>query len=204
MPISVQTRATEPVRPPPRTTLPGDTLTISAPALPRDGGPLTDGWSAIVVQLAQNDKAGAERLLNELLRLEPNHTAARTALGRLYADRGEWVSAQRQCQLALEQDVLCVPAHYLLAQMHEHRGEYDAALAAYRRTLYLDPQFVPGMLGLANSWRQIGNVAHANRAYRNAWRYLSSLPTTAAIEGVDGMTVGDLLALVGQQIGSPA
>jgi chemotaxis protein methyltransferase CheR len=196
-------RAATPIRMPERKAPPSDTPPASCPAAPAYDGTSIDRWPAIAARLAQGDKANAELLLHELLRVEPAHIAAHTALGRLYADRGECSSAQHHCQLALEQDALHVPAHFLLAEIHEHEGQYDAALAAYRRTLYLDPQFIPGMLGMANCWHQIGHAANAYRAYSNALRYLTTLPPTAAVPGINGVTVGDILALIRQQIVAP-
>jgi chemotaxis protein methyltransferase CheR len=161
-------------------------------------------WPTIARRLAQRDTAGAEPLLNDLLRADPSHIPALMALGQLYADRAEWARARQHCMLTLAQDSLCIPAHYLLAQIHEHQGQFDAALAAYRRTVYLDRSFVPGMLGMANVWRRLGNAADAHRAYRNALRYLATLPPTAAVPGTDGATVSDMLALIQQLLVVPA
>jgi chemotaxis protein methyltransferase CheR len=157
-------------------------------------------WLKIVARLAQGDKAGAELRLNELLQVDPGHVEAGQALGQLYADRGEWQKAEQQCLQVLNQDALYIPAHYLLGQIYEHQGQLDAALAAYRRTLYLDPHFVLGMIGIAGAWRQLGRAANARRAYHNALQYLSTLPAGTLVLGDDGATVGDLLALVQQQL----
>jgi hypothetical protein len=159
-----------------------------------------DLWPAIAARLAQGDKAGAEELLKELLRSVPGHVPALTALGRLYADRAEWVSARQQCLLALEQDSLCIPAHFLLAQVHEHQEQLDAALAAYRRVLYLDRSYVPAMLGMANVWRRMGRAADAQRYYRNALNYLGTLAPTTLIPDADGATAGELMALIARQL----
>jgi chemotaxis protein methyltransferase CheR len=161
---------------------------------------VSDNWSSIAARLAQGEKAGGEELLKELLRAEPAHVPALTALGRLYADRAEWASARQQCMLALERDPLCVPAHYLLAQIHEHHGQLDAALAAYRRVLYLDRSFVPAMLGMADVWRRMGRAADAQRHYRNALKYLAGLPPATSIPEADGATAAEMMALVARQL----
>lgn len=184
-----------------QTPLPAQQL-AQPPTQPRQ--PAADLWPAIALRLAQGDKAGAEALLSDLLRDDLSHTPALVALGQLYADRAEWASARQQCTLALAQDSLCIPAHYLLAQIHEHQGQLDAALAAYRRTVYLDRSFVPGMLGMANVWRLLGRTADAQRAYRNTLRYLATLPPTAAVHGIDGATVADVLALAQQLLAALA
>jgi chemotaxis protein methyltransferase CheR len=157
-------------------------------------------WPTIAARLAQGERAGVEELLKELLRADPAHVPALTALGRLYADRAEWASARQQCMLALEQDSLCVLAHYLLAQIHEHQGQLDAALAAYRRALYLDRGCVPAMLGMANVWRRMGRAADAQRYYRNALKYLGELPPASPIPNTDGATAGELMALIARQL----
>jgi chemotaxis protein methyltransferase CheR len=170
-----------------------------------EGQRATDNlWPTIVAQLAQGEKTNAEEMLKELLRANPSHVPALTALGRLYADRAEWASARQQCMLALEQDALCVPAHYLLAQIHEHQGQLDAALAAYRRALYLDRGFVPAMLGMASVWRRMGRAADAQRYYRNALKYLGELPPTTPIPDADGATAAELAALIAHQLEAAA
>jgi chemotaxis protein methyltransferase CheR len=173
------------------------------PQLSAVGGPqasaLPDLWPTITARLAQGEKAGAEELLKELLRASPTYVPALTALGRLYADRAEWANARQQCMLALEQDSLCVPAHYLLAQVHEHQDQFDAALAAYRRVLYLDRSCVQAMLGMANVWRRMGRVIDAQRYYRNALNHLRELPPTTPIPDADGATAGELMALIARQ-----
>jgi chemotaxis protein methyltransferase CheR len=156
-----------------------------------------DRWPAIVARLAQGDPAGAEPLLSDLLDADPAHVPARTALGQLYADRGEWARARQQCLLALDQDPLCVPAHYLLAQIHRHQGQLDAALAAYRRTVYLDRAWVLGMLGMANVWRRMGRPLDAQRCYRNALAQLTDLPP---VPGANGATASELGALAAHQL----
>jgi chemotaxis protein methyltransferase CheR len=121
-------------------------------------------------------------------------------VGRRCANRGEWAAAEAHCTWALTQDPLCIDAHHLLAQIHEHQGRLDAALAAYRRTVYLDRGFVLGMIGMGNVWRQLGHVTNARRSYRNALQHLERLPIYTAIPGADGATRGALVALVTQYI----
>jgi chemotaxis protein methyltransferase CheR len=121
-------------------------------------------------------------------------------LGRQCADRGDWSGAETYCHQALANDSLCIEAHYLLGQIHEHQGALDLALAAYRRTVYLDRSFVPGQIGIGNIWRQMGRIPDASRCYEIALRQLALLPATALIPGIEGATAGELAALVGQQL----
>lgn len=126
--------------------------------------------------------------------------AAELDLARHCADRGQWAEAEAHCAQAIQRDPLCVDAHYLLAQIHEQQGRLDMALAAYRRTVYLDRSFVLGMIGLGNIWRQMGHAAKARRFYQNALQYLGQLSLDTPIHGAEGGAAGALIALVSQYI----
>ncbi len=163
---------------------------------------LASEWQTIAARLEERDTTGVEELLVQLLFTNPAHVQARTALAELYANRGEWVRARQQSLLALEQDPIYVPAHYLLAQIHEHQGQLDAALAAYRRSIYLDQHWVLGMLGMGNIWRRLGRLGDAQRCYRNVITQLGALPPMAPIPGAKGTTASELSVLAAQQMQS--
>ncbi len=160
----------------------------------------SDMWTAISDRLAQGDKAGAEELLCNLLELEPAHNKALTALGRLCADRGEWRCAQQFCERAIKSDPLALESHYILAQVYEHQGDLDTALAEYRRTVYLDRSFVLGMMGMANVWRQMGRQTEAQRGYRNVLKQLAGLAPFDPVRGAEGVTVRELVSFTMHQL----
>jgi len=126
--------------------------------------------------------------------------SALSKLARRCADRGDWPGAETYCQQALAYDSLCIEAHYLLGQIHEHQGALDLALAAYRRTVYLDRSFAPGLIGIGNIWRQMGRIRDANRCYESALRQLALLPTTAPVAGAEGATASELVTLLIQHM----
>jgi chemotaxis protein methyltransferase CheR len=172
---------------------------LATAAPPLEPSP-ADPWPAIAARLARRDVGDVEPLLTDLLELNPTHMLALLALARLYADRADWERAQRHCAAALEQDSLNIPGHYLMAQIHEHQADLEAALAAYRRTVFLDPGFVPGMLGMASVWRQLGRYADAQRVYRNAVQHLAALHSTVPVSGIEDVTAGELLAWIRKQL----
>jgi chemotaxis protein methyltransferase CheR len=126
--------------------------------------------------------------------------AALVQLGRECANRGDWPGAAAYCAQALAQDSLLIEAHYLLAQISEHQGDLDAALTAYRRTVYLDRSFVLGLIGLGHIWRQLGRPRDARRSFEAARSHLSQLPASALVPGADGATAAELNTLVGEQL----
>lgn len=197
--------AATPAAPPPVAatlprTAPPATLPAPPPRTSALAAPVAERWTIIRARLDQGDKANTEALLHDLLKLEPTHVPALIALARLQADRGDWTSAQQSSETALQHDPLCVEAHFLQAQICEHQGLFSAALAAYRRTVYLDRTFVSGMIGMANVWRQMGHSDDARRVYRNALKQLTLMDPGAPVPGGEGILARDLVALATHQL----
>lgn len=116
------------------------------------------------------------------------------------ADRGEWATALAQAEHVAQAAPLNVRVHYLLGQIYEHSEARTAALTAYRRSVYLDAGFVPGLLGMARIWRQDGCYAEAGRALRGAKSRLERRAPGDVVPDADGATVGELLAYVSAQL----
>jgi chemotaxis protein methyltransferase CheR len=141
-------------------------------------------------QYAETPSAGAPQPTSQdLLRV-----------ARESADRGEWQAARQQCGQVLALDPLCRDAHYLMAQIHEQHNEFEAALSAYRRAVYLDRSFVPGLIGMATVWQALGCNADAQRAYRSALKQLDRLSPGADVPHSDGLTFADLRSFVLRQL----
>ncbi len=112
------------------------------------------------------------------------------------ADQGNWQAAAALCLQILEREPLLVAAHYLQAQLFEQQDDLDQALAAYRKTTYLDRSFVLGMLGMGHIWRKKGRSAEARRCYRNALNQLQQLPPQQTVAGSAALTAAELVAAV--------
>jgi chemotaxis protein methyltransferase CheR len=124
----------------------------------------------------------------------------RLATARTAADRGEWAAALEQATQVTTLAPLDVRAHYLLGQIHEHADARADALTAYRRSVYLDPGFVAGMLGMARIWQQDGCYADAGRALRGAKRRLERYPPDDTLPDAEGATVAEVLAYIHAQL----
>jgi chemotaxis protein methyltransferase CheR len=192
--------ASPPPKPAPSAALPITPSVPLASPRPTQPPPRSDMWPALRERVLQSDKTRAEALLREFLEGEPNHPGALVELARLFADRGEWNTAQRHCEQSLEGNPLSVEACYLLAQIYEHQGALDDALAMYRRAIYIDRNFILGLLGMANVWRQMGLAAEARRGYRSVLKQLATIPFSAVVPGTDGATAHELMRFVKEQL----
>jgi chemotaxis protein methyltransferase CheR len=119
---------------------------------------------------------------------------------RVAANRGDWAAAQTMVEAALAAEPLRAASHYLLGQILEQRGELEAALSAYRRSVYLEPGWVLGSIGMANIWRQTGHQVEARRGLRSALYQLARLAPDTQVEGADGATAAELKAFVHTQL----
>lgn len=86
----------------------------------------------------------AQSQYQEALRLNPNNTEARLALGLSYANRGQLDEAEAEFQRIPEGDPRYDRALYCLGGVNAQRGDFGAAVTAYRRSLAVgddDPGF---------------------------------------------------------------
>ncbi|TLM78081.1 MAG: tetratricopeptide repeat protein, partial [Actinobacteria bacterium] len=80
-----------------------------------------------------------------------------------------------------------------LGVIHQQQGDIEAATAEFKRTLYVDRDFVLAHFALANILRQQGQVHEACREYENTLRALYAKPEGAWTRFLGGFRP-DLLA----------
>lgn len=157
--------------------------------------PTTIVAQAPVVQAAPSDDHAEQSLASG-----GNDVQTLCARARADAARGNWERAHRSIAQALELDSLCMDAHYVLAQVYEQQGEYDQAITAYRRAVFLDASFVPGILGMATAFKSLGRRPDAQRCYRNALKQLAIMSPDTVIPEVNNSTAGELAIFVSHQL----
>ncbi|PDW04602.1 protein-glutamate O-methyltransferase [Candidatus Viridilinea mediisalina] len=180
-------------------------VALPAPSLPPIQLPAPNLAPRHVPAVVQPTTTQAAPITTQAAPTETNvsRPAARPDLlapGREAANRGDWRSARASVEAALSVDPLQAAGHYLLGQILEHLGELDAALSAYRRSVYLEPTWVLGSIGMANVWRQTGHLAEARRGLRSALYQLDRMPPDKAIAGTDDTTAAELSAYVRAQL----
>ena len=72
------------------------------------------------------------------------------------------------CSTVTEKDVLLADTHRDLAEMKLARGEPEAAIAEYQKSLSLDPRDADTHFGLAEAYRRKGLLADTERELREA------------------------------------
>lgn len=113
------------------------------------------------------------------------------------ADRGDLDEAADLCAAAIAADRTDPRSRYLLAAVEMERGGADRAARALNEAIYLDPGFVLAHVALGSLRSAQGRLADARRSYATALALLEARRPREEVEGSEGLTVLDLMTLVG-------
>jgi chemotaxis protein methyltransferase CheR len=171
------------------------------PALsPPEGEPSRGGIGGVpVVHTPGPGPEEAERL-EALAEADPADgraplLAARIHLDRLELDRAEWWAG-----VACQRDPLSAPAHYLRGLALQEAGRLEEALAALRRSVFLDPGSVLGQLALAGLLARLGEPARARGALRAAAALVGDGDPSEPVDGHEELPAGRVRDLIAAQL----
>jgi chemotaxis protein methyltransferase CheR len=88
------------------------------------------------------------------------------------ADAGDLAAAIADATAALKIDPLLASAHYILGIIHLRQEDQNRAIHEFKRTIYVDADFVLAHFNLANIYRASGDLDDACREYENTLRAL--------------------------------
>jgi chemotaxis protein methyltransferase CheR len=100
----------------------------------------------------------------------PRESDLATVIGavRRLADSGDSLAAEQAAIDALRRHPLCPELHYMHAVVCAELGRTEAAIAALRRVLYIDPALALAHFMLASVLRRAGRRDEAQRSYQAA------------------------------------
>jgi chemotaxis protein methyltransferase CheR len=122
--------------------------------------------------------------------------AARAHLDRLEVDQ-----AQEWAEVACRQQPLSAPAHYLRGLALQEAGRLDEALAALRRSVFLDPGSVLAQVAMADLLARQGEPTRARSVLRAAAALLDQVDPAEPVAGEDGPTAARVRDLIAAQLG---
>ena len=114
--------------------------------------------------LEQAQAQGALALAREAIELDPSNTDAHLVAAFAHADVGHLDEAMAQAQLVLKSYPLTAGARYILGIINQQRGDIDAALVEFKRTVYIDRDFVLAHFAMANIYRARGETSRRRAA----------------------------------------
>lgn len=116
--------------------------------------------------------------------------AARAA--RQSANEGKLDDAINWCAKTIAADKLNPARYYLLATVEQERGNYQEAIQALQRTLYLDHNFVLAHFALANLRLAQGRSLDVHRHLTTVRQLLEQYPADEVLPESEGLTASGL------------
>ena len=121
----------------------------------------TETLAQAIRQQRAGNLSGAEGMVREVLRSQPNHPDALHLLGVLARQTGRAELAIESLAKALVQRTHDPAFHFKLAEALRERGQLDQAITHYRRAIELDEEFAAAHLNLGVLLEQQGRCSEA-------------------------------------------
>jgi len=107
----------------------------------------------------------AQKLYNQVLKIDPNHSQALNNLSNIFQDLGEHQKAKDCYEKAIEISPDYVDAHYNLGNMFKNLGEHQKAKDCYEKAIEIDPNHVDAHNNLGNIFHKLGENQKAKDCY---------------------------------------
>jgi len=117
-------------------------------------------------------------------------------VARAFANSGKLAEAREWAEEAILADKLNAALHYLRATILQEQGDTEEAVAAFKRALYLEPDFVLVHFALGNHASRKGKSKEAGKHFKNAMALLAPYRPDALLPHSDGLVAGRLRALI--------
>jgi chemotaxis protein methyltransferase CheR len=145
-------------------------------------------------------------LLEALAGGDPDDGRAALLAARIHLDRLELEQAEAWAEVACRRAPLSAPAHYVRGLALQEAGRPEDALAALRRSVFLDPGAVLAQVALADLLARQGEPTRARSALRAAAALLDQVDGAEPVsdDGPNAARVRDLIAAqLGRLAGGP-
>ncbi|MDR3687432.1 MAG: tetratricopeptide repeat protein [Coriobacteriia bacterium] len=153
-----------------------DSAADSAYPAPASADPSTSPVAVLLAEarllLEQGEPQLAKQAAEKAIALEPRNIDAMLVVAYAHADSGDFDAAIAEANSVLEIDPLVASARYILGIIYQRQCEPTSALGEFRRTIYIDQEFVLAHFNAANILRARGEAEDACREYENTLRAL--------------------------------
>lgn len=138
-------------------------------------GPIDDAWDLV----AKGDRAGATRILEQILKAKPSDGHARLLLGSILAEEGKTAEALAQLTEAARVMPESPMAHNALGEAYSSSGALKPAREAFRKAVVLDPNFAQAHANLGSALIKLGASSEAAPHLDRAIRIMGQTPDAA-------------------------
>lgn len=112
--------------------------------------------------------------LSSVVSSSPEDTCARLSLGHMYLREHRFAEAQAEYEAALEVDDCVAEAHFFLGLVLRKTRQSEAAIASFRRAVFLEPEFWSATFLLGTTAQRLGHEELARSEFRRTLQLLDS------------------------------
>ena len=145
-----------------------------------NGEELKTAMADAMRQHQAGDFKEAEKLYNQVLKLQPGHTAALNNLGALFLDIGQPAKAASLLATVLNTRSDYPTARNNMGLALRALGRVEEAIHHYRQALSVQPDFVDVLGNLGSALQAAGNYEEAEESYNRALRLAPDYPPVLA------------------------
>lgn len=115
---------------------------------------------------------------------------------RILANQGNLSEALINCEKAIFENKLDPHLYFLQATILQEQNRDTEAIVSFKRTLYLDPEFLMGHFALGNLMLQQGKNQIARKHFENALVILANFHQNEILLDSEGLTAGRMREIV--------
>jgi tetratricopeptide (TPR) repeat protein len=109
-----------------------------------------------------------QELYNQILKIDPNHSATLNNLGAIFKDLGENQKAKKYYEKAIKINPNYVNAHNNLGVIFQGLGENQKAKDCYEKAIEIDPNHLGTLNNLGVIFKELGETQKAINCYEKA------------------------------------
>ena len=156
----------------------------------------SSAWNSDIEKLMQEGRADdAVKKLEESIARTPMEPRPYYELAKLHASRLRWEEAEKLIDESLKLGPLAPESHYLRGLIVQELGRFEEAAEAFRRSAFLDQNFVLAHFASAGLFTRLGQNARAQKSLETTVQLLAGRPAGELVPEGDGLTVERLLDL---------
>jgi chemotaxis protein methyltransferase CheR len=125
-----------------------------------------------------------------------NDAQAMLRLARECANEGQLAAALVWCDKAIAADKMAARAYYLRATILQEQGSLSDAVFAFRRTVYVEPQFVLGHFSLGSLALNFGKPRESEKYFENVLLLLAQYEPEDIVPESEGLSAGRLREMI--------
>lgn len=115
---------------------------------------------------------------------------------RAYANQGKLGDALKSCEKAIIKNKVDPRLHFLYATILQENNQLNEAIAALKRVIFLDSDFVLSYFSLGNIYRQQGNIRNTKKCYENVLSIINKRSHDDILPESEGLNIGRLKEII--------